>query len=600
MSQVPPGPEMPPDDERLSGTLFGGFQGVASALGGLSTTLTVAGGVGIVLGLILIVFVPDLRFYGFIILGVGAGVTLLAMAISFETVKAGVTSRRGRYGTNSVIMIGAFIGIVAVVNFLAFENNHREDVTATKQFSIAPRTESLLKSLGENVEAKAFFIPGRSEQEEALLSTFRSDVDDLLRELNIRSGKFDFEFIDPVKEPVLAREYGVVDYPSIVLEGTESRKRQTVALSSAMQLYFSTGLLAIEQDLVTALLIVTGEEQKRVYFLAGHGERNIDDVEANTEGFGFAFDGATRENYAVEFITLFSPAGRDKLVPPEDTPQPTTPEVNMLVIADPKNELLAGEAEVMDQYLKNGGRMLFLAESDTPPTFREFLARWGIVIGEGHVVDLNRSIIDEPQIVVLSRGQGSYLDLIPELTNGLDTTYYPGLTSLVPAEGVSFFPSEQPDTEEEEEPELGPIVGLALGITSEASWLIDDPARNDPRQGDVRDFFFPAVALRAVAPLDEEPPTGLTGTRPAEIVVIGDADFASNRHFYAFDNSNLFLNSINWLVGDEALANIRPKPIAFRQLVLTRNEFEFIRTSSWLLLPALMALMGGFVWWRRR
>ena len=599
MSQVPPGPEMPPDDEKLSGTLFGGFQSVANALGGLSTTLTVTGGVGIVLGLILIVFVPDLRLYGLIILGVGAGATLLAMAISFETVKEAVTSRRGRYGTNSVIMIGAFIGIVAVVNFLAFENNSRQDVTATKQFSIAPRTESLLESLNEPVEAKAFFIPGRSADEEALLGTFRSDVDDLLRELGIRSGKFNFEFIDPVKEPVIAREFGVVDYPSIVLEGTESNKRQTVSLADAMQLYFSTGLLAIEQDLVTALLIVTGEEQKHVYFLAGHGERNIDDVEADTEGYGFAFDGATRENYAVEFITLFSPAGRDKLVPPEDAPQSGTPEVNMLVIAGPQNELLAGEAEVMDQYLKNGGRMLFLAESDTPATFREFLARWGIVIGEGHVVDLNRSIIDEPQIVVLSRGEDSYLDLIPELTNGLDTTYYPGLTSLVPAEGVSFFPSAEPAPEEGEEPELGPIVGLALGITSGASWLIEDPERNDPQQGDIRDFFFPAVALRAVGPLDEDPPT-LTGTRPAEIVVIGDADFASNRHFYAFNNGDLFLNTINWLVGDETLANIRPKPIAFRQLVLTRNEFEFIRTSSWLLLPALMALMGGFVWWRRR
>ena len=35
-----------------------------------------------------------------------------------------------------------------------------------------------------------------------------------------------------------------------------------------------------------------------------------------------------------------------------------------------------------------------------------------------------------------------------------------------------------------------------------------------------------------------------------------------------------FLNSVNWLVGDIPLANIRPKVIAQRLLVLTANEYE--------------------------
>ena len=88
--------------------------------------------------------------------------------------------------------------------------------------------------------------------------------------------------------------------------------------------------------------------------------------------------------------------------------------------------------------------------------------------------------------------------------------------------------------------------------------------------------------------------------RTASFIVFGDSDFATNRYFYSSSNSDFFLNSVNWLVGDIALANIRPKPIASRELVLTRNQFDFMRYSSWFLLPVLMALMGGFVWWRRR
>jgi ABC-type uncharacterized transport system involved in gliding motility auxiliary subunit len=83
-------------------------------------------------------------------------------------------------------------------------------------------------------------------------------------------------------------------------------------------------------------------------------------------------------------------------------------------------------------------------------------------------------------------------------------------------------------------------------------------------------------------------------------VVIGDSDFASNKYYFAYTNSDLFLNSINWLTKDYALISIRPKPIVFRELVLTRREFNFIRYSSWFLLPSAIAFMALIVWWRNR
>jgi ABC-type uncharacterized transport system involved in gliding motility auxiliary subunit len=84
------------------------------------------------------------------------------------------------------------------------------------------------------------------------------------------------------------------------------------------------------------------------------------------------------------------------------------------------------------------------------------------------------------------------------------------------------------------------------------------------------------------------------------LVIYGDSDFATNRYFYTSSNSDLFLNSVNWLVGDEDLTSIRPKPVAPRTLVVTSTERNFIRYTSWFLLPALMAVAGGYVWWRRR
>ena len=130
--------------------------------------------------------------------------------------------------------------------------------------------------------------------------------------------------------------------------------------------------------------------------------------------------------------------------------------------------------------------------------------------------------------------------------------------------------------------------------------MIDDPGRNEPGDDDVKNVFFPAVAIRAIVPLDEDLPESPDDVSPASIIVFGDTDFASNAWYHTPDNSDFFLNSVNWLVGDIALADIRPKSIAFRELVLTRNEFNFMRYSGWLLLPLLMALAGGVAWWRRR
>ena len=613
LAEGPQGPIGRPDSEgptgeELSGTFFGGVQGIAAALGGLSTTFAVVGVFAVLLGVVLLIFLPDLRLYGYIIMIAGGAALLLAMLVSFRTVAEAVTSSRGRYGTNTVLMILAFVGIAAVINFLAFENSARVDVTSSKQFSLAPRTLKLLESLNTEVEAKAFFVPGRNIQEELALQALIAQTEDFLREFQARSGRFDYEFIDPVVEPLVASEYEATTFPLLVVEELESGRRHHL-----------TPTFALEQDLVTALLIVTGREQKQVYFLSGHGEADPLNEQPDTEGFGMARRGIESENYAVSTLNLSVAEDRQVLEEAAgngeaeaDGGEGQAASVSMLVVAAPKRDLPDEEAQVLHQYLRDGGSMMFLVDPDTPPSFRGFLASWGVIMGDGHVIDRQRNV-GQSEIAVLARDQ--YISALPEplesvlsvgqLTGPLDTTYYPGVTSLSPAEdGVLFFPDLlEEQQEEEEEPVNPPVVfGTALGFTSPDSWLIKDPTRNEPDEaaGDVQDLHYPGVALRAVGRVDEPPPENLSGIKAASMVVIGDSDFASNRHFFAFNNSDLFLNSVNWLVGDVPLASIRPKPTAFRALVLTKNEFNFMRYSSWLLLPILMAASGAFVWYRRR
>jgi ABC-type uncharacterized transport system involved in gliding motility auxiliary subunit len=83
-------------------------------------------------------------------------------------------------------------------------------------------------------------------------------------------------------------------------------------------------------------------------------------------------------------------------------------------------------------------------------------------------------------------------------------------------------------------------------------------------------------------------------------LVFGDADFVANSNIVRGGGLDMFVNSTNYLLGDYSLVSIRPKAFAFRELNLDANEYDFVRFSSWLFLPGIMALAAGLVWWLRR
>ena len=83
-------------------------------------------------------------------------------------------------------------------------------------------------------------------------------------------------------------------------------------------------------------------------------------------------------------------------------------------------------------------------------------------------------------------------------------------------------------------------------------------------------------------------------------VVIGSSEWAANSFIPTMDDSNLAVNTINWLASDEDLISIRPKDRDDRRISLTQWQFNWIRFTSQLLLPLLVIFGGVFVWWRRR
>ena len=574
-------------DAELSRTLFSFLEPTLNVIGSYRFPMVVAGVIALVSGIIVVAFVSSMRIYGIADIIVGLVLIGTVGLIFLSSVTAAFLSRTGRYGVNSIIMMAAFIGITLLIGIVTFENNKRIDVTATNQFSLAERTKQILSDLDEPLRATAFYkdLALTSDPDQA---NRRAKVEDTLKEFAARSGKFTFRMVDPDYKPDIANAYfGARPLSfvaeSVVVESLESDKFDVVQPTD--QSYSQ-----LEQDLVTGMLVATGEEQKAIYFLAGHGERSINS--SGPDGYSELRAGLEQDNYRVAPLAWT----------PDDTEVSVPEDTALLVIARPTGELPETHAAALNRYMqgkilnsdgtvsdrREGGRMIFLADTEIVDTFRQFLAIWGVIVGKGYIRDLGRSVPGNPQILrVTGYNPEAPLEII-----------FPRGVPLQP----SFMPSTSPLIVIDD----GLRRPIPLAMTSPNSYLIDDLERADPitdagDESDPRGPFSPAVFVQGIGPVGSPVPTSQPpDSELSWLVVFGDSDFVANSFFGRGGGADLFLNSANYLLGDFSLVSIRDKAFTFREFNLNKNEFNFVRWTSWLFLPGLMGLMATLVWWVRR
>ena len=140
-----------------------------------------------------------------------------------------------------------------------------------------------------------------------------------------------------------------------------------------------------------------------------------------------------------------------------------------------------------------------------------------------------------------------------------------------------------------------------LALTNLDSWTETDRDQvNFDSDLDQRGPHSIAVAITAMAPHGEAVAPDFDPDHLTTIVVFGDSDFASNQFFSSLNNGDFLLNSVNWVTKDVELINVRPKPFPFRQLIVDTKQLDFIRYTSYFLLPAMLAALAILGWWRRR
>lgn len=84
------------------------------------------------------------------------------------------------------------------------------------------------------------------------------------------------------------------------------------------------------------------------------------------------------------------------------------------------------------------------------------------------------------------------------------------------------------------------------------------------------------------------------------LIVFGDSDFGNNQLIQTSYNRDLFLNTFNYMAGDEAALSIRPKTWTTSTLEIDQMQRTFIYYSSLLVVPQLILMLGLIIWMLRR
>jgi ABC-type uncharacterized transport system involved in gliding motility auxiliary subunit len=82
--------------------------------------------------------------------------------------------------------------------------------------------------------------------------------------------------------------------------------------------------------------------------------------------------------------------------------------------------------------------------------------------------------------------------------------------------------------------------------------------------------------------------------------VLGSTDAGNNQFIGQLFNRDLFVNSADWLSGEENQISIRPRQLRSSRFRLTADQFTIVFILSVLLLPELLLIAGIVVWWERR
>ena len=471
-------------------------------------------------------------------------------------------SRSLKYGSNSIILVVAVVFIAVLINLLVGMADLKVDLTSNKLFSLSDTTKNMMKDLKQDVTIIGLFDDGKITSGDEY-----KEVTELLG-LYRKYNHVKVQYVDPDKNPGVIKQLDEDNTMELqkndfvvksVINGKEKKKKlgyydlfQTQMDEQTFQTY-KIGSNA-EQGFTGAIKYVVSEKTPVVYFTQGHNEMDVDGSLKNIKDY------LEKNNYLVKTLNLA-------------TTKKITADAEIIVVASPKSDLTSAEKVVLSEYLKNGGKAVFMFDYLTnDPDFTQFnslLGNFNVGIDYDKVKenDTSRHLPDNQYTILMNVSSNS---IIPEafsviLSNSRSIRILKNLKEY--------------------------IIPTSLMVTADTA--VGEPAsasRGENLQGPL-DI---AVAVQNKG-----------GAVESKIIVLGNASFISDNAAQAYGsmyNNNIvfFIQSINWMLGNKEEIIVPTKTYDVKQINVSQLQANVLGVVLIIILPLIILSTGLFVYLRRR
>lgn len=426
------------------------------------------------------------------------------------------------------------------------------DATQNASNTLSPSSINTLKQLHGKINITMY-----SHSKDAELGDIESIVRKIIAPYQLIKPDIKLNFVDPVKASESMRKIEI------------SANREMVVEYAGRSEHLN---LINEQSITNALVRLARTKDQKLMYVDGHGERKLDGIANHDLG---NFGKKLKENgFKVSSLNLALA---------QDVPG----NGNLLIITQPQIDLLPGEIAKLLRYIDSGGNLLWLLDAEPLHGLEQLSSKLGILLTPGIVTDPDAQKMNVPNHWTLGASYPPH----PITRNFNLITAFPYARAIGREDSGREDRSGQADS-----------VGRGKSIDWKRSTLIEAASNgwvsrtstipkkpHFDKNRDIPGPFSLAVALQRTI-----------NEREQRVVVVGSGAFLANAYSGNGGNIDLGINMVNWLTHEEHLITTQPRTTLDSSITLSKTQLSFISIGFVIVVPLLLIITGGVLWWRRR
>jgi ABC-type uncharacterized transport system involved in gliding motility auxiliary subunit len=546
---------------------------------------------------------------------------------------------KAKTGANAVLFVVLVLTGVIFFNVVAARYFSRIDCTHDKIYTLSQPSKDLVAKLPDRMTVKAFI----SKDLQPPFSQVAQYLRDMLDEYATASkGKMVWEVVDPGDDPKQEEEATKMKVPKMRRGRISSNKVEIGASYLGVAFQYQGNIESIpeinsQEGLeyqMTSIIKMMTQHKKKVAIAIGDGELStVADQHGNG---GLQALAPFLKDYDVVNVKL------------NDGPKPLADDVDALVIVGPKSPLTDRAKFEIDQFLMRGKSVGFFVDGmlvEAPRGMQmpgqaqpqigrknehgldDLLEHYGFKIKDDLIME-PRQNAPGPVPVQGQLIPANYPTFVVATDIAKDSVVTEGLQGVILpfVSSIELIPNKQPGLT------FSALIKSTKDAWRQSGFFLFDPENNKLKVGDehgpftfayeakgkLTSFFAgkpypnekgekvpPPVPNSSVAPGEERPLDESTGT--PRIVIVADSLFASDdymrmaRFVPAYQaNILMFLNALDELAQDAALAPVRAKGVASRPLTVSSDATPTVVTWANVLGVPLLFILFGVVRWRVR